>query len=168
MRLEGVVEFKSNVIDINGEKIKFSAATDKIILSDPDDSSHFTILYTTDIHAQLHTHDEFFWENGKAVYKKRGGLAVLKTMINHYRKQNPANTLLIDGGDYFHGSAVASLTEGEALIPLLNDFNYDLILPGNHQHIDITHAAGAQRDFHFSWPRCWRSDVAQHQIIRAP
>jgi sulfur-oxidizing protein SoxB len=94
-------------------------------------SSHFTILYTSDIHAQLHTHDEFFWENGKAVYRKRGGLAVLKTMINHYRKQNPANTLLIDGGDYFHGSAVAALTEGEALIPLLNDFNYDLILPGN-------------------------------------
>jgi 2',3'-cyclic-nucleotide 2'-phosphodiesterase (5'-nucleotidase family) len=52
-------------------------------------------------------------------------------MITHFRKQNPGNTLLIDGGDYFHGSAVASLTEGEALIPLLNDFSYDLILPGN-------------------------------------
>ncbi|HLF47199.1 MAG TPA: bifunctional metallophosphatase/5'-nucleotidase [Chitinophagaceae bacterium] len=94
-------------------------------------SNRFTILYTADIHAQLHTHDEFFWENGKAVYKKRGGLAVLKTMINHFRDQNPANTVLIDGGDYFHGSAVASLTEGEAMISLLNDFNYDLILPGN-------------------------------------
>ncbi|MBL0132192.1 MAG: bifunctional metallophosphatase/5'-nucleotidase [Chitinophagaceae bacterium] len=94
-------------------------------------SNRFTILYTSDIHAQLNTHDEFFWENSKAVYRKRGGLAVLKTMINHFRKQNPANTILIDGGDYFHGSAVASMTEGEALIPLLNDFNYDLILPGN-------------------------------------
>ena len=43
--------------------------------------NQFTILYTSDIHAQLHTHDEFFWENGKPVYRKRGGLAVLKTMI---------------------------------------------------------------------------------------
>ncbi len=94
-------------------------------------SNRFTILITSDIHAQLNTHDEFFWENGKAVYKKRGGLAVLKTMINSFRKQNPENTILIDGGDYFHGSAVASLTEGEAMIPLLNDFEYDLILPGN-------------------------------------
>jgi Ca2+/H+ antiporter len=34
-------------------------------------STRFTILYTSDIHAQLHTHDEFFWENGKAVYKKK-------------------------------------------------------------------------------------------------
>lgn len=115
-------------------------------------SNSFTILYTCDIHAQLHTHDEFFWENGKAVYKKRGGLAVLKTMINHFRSQNPANTILIDGGDYFHGSAVASFTEGEALIPLLNDFNYDLILPGNWEVVykkkkmlyDMGHANAAK------------------------
>ncbi|MBL7723991.1 MAG: bifunctional metallophosphatase/5'-nucleotidase [Chitinophagaceae bacterium] len=120
----------------------------------PDNSlpGRFTILYTSDIHAQLYTHDEFFWENGKAVYRKRGGLAVLKTMINHFRKQNPANTLLLDGGDYFHGSAVASLTEGEALIPLLNDFYYDLILPGNWEVVykkkkmlyDMGHATAAK------------------------
>lgn len=118
----------------------------------PAFSNQFTILYTSDIHAQLNTHDEFFWENGKAVYKKRGGLAVLKTMINSFRKQNPENTILIDGGDYFHGSAVASLTEGEALIPLINDFNYDLILPGNWEVVykkkkmlyDMGHATAAK------------------------
>jgi 2',3'-cyclic-nucleotide 2'-phosphodiesterase (5'-nucleotidase family) len=128
------------------------ASTDETKLPSPAASNRFTILYTSDIHAQLHTHDEFFWENGKSVYRKRGGLAVLKTMINHYRKQNPANTLLIDGGDYFHGSALASLTEGEALIPLLNDFNYDLILPGNWEVVykkkkmlyDMGHATAAK------------------------
>jgi sulfur-oxidizing protein SoxB len=114
-------------------------------------TNRFTILYTSDIHAQLHTHDEFFWENNKPVYRKRGGLAVLKTMIDHFRKQHP-NTLLIDGGDYFHGSAVASLSEGEALIPLLNEFNYDLILPGNWEVVykkkkmlyDMGHANAAK------------------------
>lgn len=90
-----------------------------------------TILITTDIHSQLFTHDEFFWENNQAVYKKRGGMAVLKTMVEHYRKQNPTQTILYDGGDFFHGHAVASLTEGEALIPIFNELNYDLILPGN-------------------------------------
>lgn len=129
------------------------AATDEVTKKLGDVSpGRFTILYTSDIHAQLYTHDEFFWENGKAVYRKRGGLAVLKTMINHFRKQNPANTLLLDGGDYFHGSAVASLTEGEALIPLLNDFNYDLILPGNWEVVykkkkmlyDMGHATAAK------------------------
>lgn len=115
-------------------------------------SGQFSILYTSDIHAQLHTHDEFFWEHDKPVYRKRGGLAVLKTMINHLRSKDPANTLVIDGGDYFHGHAVASLTEGEAMIPLLNDFNYDLILPGNWEVVykkkkmlyDMGHANAAK------------------------
>lgn len=94
-------------------------------------SNNVTILVTADIHAQLHTHDEFFWENEKPVYKKRGGLAHLKTMIDHYRKQDPQNTILYDGGDFFHGHAIASLTEGESMIPIFNKMEYDLILPGN-------------------------------------
>jgi 2',3'-cyclic-nucleotide 2'-phosphodiesterase (5'-nucleotidase family) len=92
--------------------------------------NQFSLFITTDLHAQLHTHDEFFWENEKPVYKKRGGLAVLKTMIDSLRALHPQN-ILYDGGDYFHGHGVASMSEGEALIPLMNAFNYDLILPGN-------------------------------------
>jgi 2',3'-cyclic-nucleotide 2'-phosphodiesterase (5'-nucleotidase family) len=93
-------------------------------------NKHITILYTSDIHGQLFTHDEFFWENNKPVYKKRGGMAVLKTMIKTLQKQNQHN-ILIDGGDYFHGHAVATLTEGRALIPIFNNMNYDVMLPGN-------------------------------------
>ena len=70
--------------------------------------NEFSIFITTDLHAQIHTHDEFFWENGKAVYKKRGGLAVLKTMLDQLRAIHPQN-ILYDGGDYFHGHGVASL-----------------------------------------------------------
>ena len=92
--------------------------------------NQFSVFITTDLHAQIHTHDEFFWENEKPVYKKRGGLAVLKTMIDALRTQHPQN-IFYDGGDYFHGHGVASMSEGEALIPLMNAFNYDLILPGN-------------------------------------
>ena len=90
-----------------------------------------TFLITSDIHAQINTHDEFFWENNKAVYKKRGGLAVLKTMIDELKKENPDNTVVYDGGDFFHGHGLASLTEGVALIPIFNKLGYDLILPGN-------------------------------------
>ncbi len=114
-------------------------------------SNEFSIFITTDLHAQIHTHDEFFWEEGKAVYKKRGGLAVLKTMIDALRAKFPQN-ILYDGGDYFHGHGVASLSEGEALIPLMNAFNYDLILPGNWEVVykkkkmlyDMGHATAAK------------------------
>jgi sulfur-oxidizing protein SoxB len=94
-------------------------------------SQRFTILHTSDIHGQLDIHDEFFWENGKAVYKKRGGFATLQTALIELKKQNPLNTLIVDGGDCFQGSAIASLTQGQAIIPLVNKMNYDLVLPGN-------------------------------------
>ncbi|MES2875803.1 MAG: bifunctional metallophosphatase/5'-nucleotidase [Bacteroidota bacterium] len=94
-------------------------------------ANHITILHTADIHAQLYTHDEFFWENNRPAYKKRGGFAVLKTMINKLKAQNPENTLVIDGGDCFQGGAVAALSEGQAIVPLINNIGYDLVLPGN-------------------------------------
>ena len=91
-------------------------------------AQRFTILHTSDIHAQLYTHDEFFLENNKPVYKKRGGFAVLKTMLNKLRAENPANTILIDGGDCFQGGGVGSVAAGD-----------DRGRPGR------THAEGARR-----------------------
>jgi S-sulfosulfanyl-L-cysteine sulfohydrolase len=90
-----------------------------------------TLLHTADIHSQVMTHDEFFIEQGKPVFKKRGGLANLKTMINSLRTQNAANTLVIDGGDCFQGSGIAALSEGKAIVPLMNNIGYDIMLPGN-------------------------------------
>jgi 2',3'-cyclic-nucleotide 2'-phosphodiesterase (5'-nucleotidase family) len=90
-----------------------------------------TLLHTADIHAQLLVHDEFFIEKGNVVYRKRGGLATLKAMINQLRKTNPGHTLVIDGGDCFQGGGVAALTQGRAIVPLMNNIGYDLMLPGN-------------------------------------
>jgi 2',3'-cyclic-nucleotide 2'-phosphodiesterase (5'-nucleotidase family) len=90
-----------------------------------------TLLHTADIHSQLLTHDEFFMENGRSVFKKRGGFATLKSMINTLRNQNRSNTLVIDGGDCFQGSGVASMTKGQAIVPLMNNIGYDIMLPGN-------------------------------------
>jgi len=117
---------KSSGIAGAGLSVLTSAAAANVVSS----SDTFQILITADLHAQLFTHDEFFWENEKPLFRKRGGLAVLKRMVDHYRKKIKS-TLLLDAGDYFHGHAIATLTEGEALIPLMNAFQYDLILPGN-------------------------------------
>ena len=90
-----------------------------------------TLLHTADIHSQLNIHDEFFIENEIPVYRKRGGFATLKNMINTLRSENAANTLVIDGGDCFQGSGVAALSEGKAIVPLMNNIGYDIMLPGN-------------------------------------
>ena len=94
-------------------------------------ATKLTLLHTADIHSQLTTHDEFFMENGNPVFKKRGGFATMKSMINTIRNQNRANTLLIDGGDCFQGSGVAAMSKGTAIIPLMNNIGYDIMLPGN-------------------------------------
>ena len=94
-------------------------------------ADHITILHTADIHAQLDIHDEFFYEQGRPRFRRRGGLATLRTMIDALRAQNPPHTLVVDGGDCFQGSAVAALSKGQAIAPLLNRIGYDLVLPGN-------------------------------------
>ena len=90
-----------------------------------------TFLQTTDVHCQLHAHDELFWENNQLTFRKTGGYAHLATALDTLRKENPANTLTIDTGDMFQGSMLSVKTTGQAFVPLLNALNYDMYLPGN-------------------------------------
>jgi len=93
-----------------------------------------SILQTTDVHCQVHAHDELFWENGKSVFRKTGGYAQLAAYFKQARKENPA-TFLIDTGDMFQGSELSVKTTGKAMVPILNALNYDLYLPGNWEVI---------------------------------
>jgi 2',3'-cyclic-nucleotide 2'-phosphodiesterase (5'-nucleotidase family) len=89
-----------------------------------------TILQTTDVHCQIHPHDELFWENGKSVFRKAGGYAHIAALFDQVRKKNP-NTFIVDTGDMFQGSELSVKTSGQALSPILNAMGYDLYLPGN-------------------------------------
>lgn len=93
-----------------------------------------SILQTTDVHCQIHPHDELFWENEKAVFRKTGGYAYLATMLKQLKKKNP-NTFTIDTGDMFQGSELSVKTTGKAFVPILNAMSYDLYLPGNWEVI---------------------------------
>jgi S-sulfosulfanyl-L-cysteine sulfohydrolase len=92
------------------------------------------ILQTTDVHCQIHPHDELFWENNQMVFRKTGGYAHLATFLKNFRKKNP-DTILIDTGDMFQGSELSVKTLGRAFVPILNSLNYDLYLPGNWEVI---------------------------------
>jgi len=93
-----------------------------------------SILQTTDVHCQIHPHDELFWENGKTVFRKTGGYAHMATMLKQLKKSNP-NTFVIDTGDMFQGSELSVKTTGMAFVPILNAMDYDLYLPGNWEVI---------------------------------
>lgn len=89
-----------------------------------------SLLQTTDVHCQIHPHDELFWENEKAVFRKTAGYAHIATLFDQVRKKNP-NTFVIDTGDMFQGSELSVKTTGKAIAPILNAMGYDLYLPGN-------------------------------------
>jgi sulfur-oxidizing protein SoxB len=81
-----------------------TASTSK---ADPSKSTpeKFTlsIFQTTDVHCQIHAHDELFWENGEKVFRKTGGYSHLKTFVDQERKKTEYS-FLIDTGDMFQGS----------------------------------------------------------------
>ena len=96
--------------------------------------TRITLFQTTDVHCQLHPHDELYWEEGKAVFREAGGYATLMAMFKTLRKKYP-NALFVDTGDMFQGSQLSVKTSGDAFVPVLNACEYDLFLPGNWEVI---------------------------------
>jgi sulfur-oxidizing protein SoxB len=92
------------------------------------------LLQTTDVHCQIHPHDELFWENEQAVFRKTGGYAQMRSFLKQLKKKNP-HTFLVDTGDMFQGSQLSVETTGQAFVPILNAMDYQLYLPGNWEVI---------------------------------
>ncbi|WP_142785055.1 bifunctional metallophosphatase/5'-nucleotidase [Changchengzhania lutea] len=95
------------------------------------DTLSITVLQTADIHGQLDTHPELFWEDDEIVFKDRGGLANIKTLFDRERKKNPNRTIIVDGGDLIQGSGYAALSEGKVMPEIIKNMGYDAIIPGN-------------------------------------
>jgi sulfur-oxidizing protein SoxB len=63
-----------------------------------------------------------------AVYGKMGGFAHLATLIKQIRQaRGPENTLLLDGGDSWQGSATALWTKGQDMIDASNLLGVDIM-----------------------------------------
>ncbi|NEN24266.1 bifunctional metallophosphatase/5'-nucleotidase [Cryomorpha ignava] len=95
------------------------------------DTVSITVLQTADIHGQLDTHPELFWENEKVVFKNRGGMANIKTLFDREEQKNPNRTIIVDGGDLIQGSGYAALSQGKVMPDVVKNMGYDVIIPGN-------------------------------------
>lgn len=125
-----VVASTSPLVSIAHNTENFTLKTDNNTECDINKPFTISILQTTDVHCQINAHDELFWENEKAVFRKTGGYAHIATYLKNAKKKNP-DTFIIDTGDMFQGSELSIKTSGKALVPILNKLNYDLFLPGN-------------------------------------
>lgn len=77
------------------------------------------ILHTNDTHCDI--------ENG---FGFAGVAAYMADMDAIYGEDN---VTLVDAGDAIQGSAIGLLTEGEAIIELMNEVGYDIMTLGNHE-----------------------------------
>ena len=75
------------------------------------------ILHTGDIHCGV--------SEGFGVV----GLAQIRETL----EKNGVTTLLVDTGDAVQGDVLGTLTNGSAIITLMNDLHYDAAIPGNHE-----------------------------------
>jgi len=75
------------------------------------------ILYTSDIHCGV---DKGF------------GLAGLQQIRDTLEVQG-YTTILVDDGDAIQGEPIGTLSEGEAMIELMNAMHYNVAIPGNHE-----------------------------------
>ncbi|MGE3973462.1 MAG: bifunctional UDP-sugar hydrolase/5'-nucleotidase [Bdellovibrionales bacterium] len=82
----------------------------------------FTILHTSDLHSHF---------TSRQSVRGLGGFARLKTKIDQLRQTTP-NTLLLDAGDWSEGNIFFTLDSGAQTQTLLQTFNYDALVLGNH------------------------------------
>ena len=75
------------------------------------------ILFTSDVHCGV---DEGFGYAG--VYQIRQNL-----------EAQGYNTVLVDDGDAVQGEPIGMMTQGEAIIDIMNATGYDVAIPGNHE-----------------------------------
>lgn len=84
-----------------------------------------TILQLNDSHAYFDLHQEMFWKGGKAVYRPAGGYARIATLVKQIRTENQGRVLFCDCGDTLHGTYPAQITQGQAMVPVLNSLALD-------------------------------------------
>lgn len=96
----------------------------------------FEILWTNDTHGYFVPtyHAEYTeidsYATTAATEGTIGGYARIAAMVKGFKAKTP-DTVFVDAGDTFDGSPVAQLTQGAAVIPILNAMGYDVMVPGN-------------------------------------
>jgi len=95
------------------------------------------VLFTSDVHCSI---EQGFGYVGLAAIRDK-----LEADGNH--------VMLVDNGDAIHGEPIGTVTNGEAIINLMNAVGYDVTIPGNHEFdygMDCFLALAEMAEFHTS------------------
>ncbi len=121
-KLAEINELKNPNLIFPGQKIMIKKEEKAEVVVKPEEKSkNLVILHTNDMHG--------FFKWGK--YNGMGA-AFLAAKINEVRENNE-NVLLLDGGDALQGDNLVTLSKGATGTEIMNLFNYDAMVAGNHE-----------------------------------
>ena len=80
-------------------------------------SDDIIILHTNDVHCGV---QDTIGYDGLMLYKKQ--------LLNKYN-----NVILVDAGDHIQGGTIGTITNGEAIIEIMNKLEYEVATVGNHE-----------------------------------
>ena len=80
-------------------------------------SNDIVILHTNDVHCGV---NDTIGYDGLMLYKKQ--------LLKKYN-----NVILVDAGDHIQGGTIGLLTDGEAIIKIMNKLGYEVATLGNHE-----------------------------------
>jgi 2',3'-cyclic-nucleotide 2'-phosphodiesterase (5'-nucleotidase family) len=96
-----------------------------------DNIKEITILHWNDFHAHnLPEKRQKKDSTGEAITYYFGGTSDMLGYINKFRN---SNTLVLNAGDDFQGTPISSITRGKSQIELMNLYNIDAFVIGNHE-----------------------------------
>ena len=85
-----------------------------------------TFLQINDLHGYPTPHQEMIRdEHGQWQFVQLGGLARISGLFEAVRSEQPDGVITLDNGDTFHGTHLAVVTKGEALVPMMNALKLD-------------------------------------------
>ena len=93
---------------------------------DAQAGSAIVILHTNDVHCAVGEADE----KGATPL---GYSALASYVADRKGVFGDGNVTLVDAGDAVQGNVMGTLTQGQALVDIMNATGYDYVIPGNHE-----------------------------------
>ena len=99
---------------------------------DAQELKEVTILHWNDFHARNQPYKVSKKDTAttEQIYYYVGGVSNMLGYLNKYRT---SNSLVLNGGDDFQGTPISNFTRGRSQIELLNLYNIDAFVLGNHE-----------------------------------